>query len=110
MRHAFYAQGRKRQGEMNKLEAKYAQHLDGLKLQGEIQWWGFEVMKFILAPKTSYTPDFAVLMKNGEMQMHECKGFMMEDANVKIKVAAEKFPFRFFVIKLKSHQWEIKEV
>lgn len=109
MRHAFYAQGRKRQGEMNKLETKYAQHLEALRLQGEIQWFKFEGMKFVLAPKTSYTPDFAVLMKNGEMQMHECKGFMMEDANVKIKLAAELFPFRFFVVRLKSGRWDLEE-
>jgi hypothetical protein len=39
------------------------------------------------------------MLADGEFQAHECKGWIMEDANVKLKVVAESFPLRFFVIK-----------
>ena len=33
------------------------------------------------------------------MEMHEVKGYWMDDARAKIKIAAELYPFRFFAIK-----------
>jgi hypothetical protein len=86
---------RRTPGEMNKLESQYAEHLESRRIAGEILWWSFEAMKFKLAPSTFYTPDFVVMMANGEIEVHESKGHWEDDARVKIKVAAEKFPFRF---------------
>lgn len=66
-----------------------------------------------LADNTFYSPDFAVMMSDGRMQMHEVKGFWQDDARVKIKVAADLYPFEFIAIKAKAKKngggWE-KEV
>lgn len=94
-----YALGRLKQGQMNKTEKSYADRLEFLKMSGEIIWYKFEGVKFRLADNTFYTPDFAIMSNTGEIVIHEVKGFMMDDANVKIKVAAELYPFRFFIVR-----------
>lgn len=97
-----FALGRLKTGEMNRLEQKYSEHLEGLKQLGEILWWRFEGIKLRLADKTFLTVDFAVQTADEVLEMHEVKGFMQEDANVKLKVAAEAYPFRFILIKAKA--------
>ncbi len=87
---------RRAPGEMNKLEAKYAEHLESQRMLGEVAEWHYEAIKLRLAPKTFYDTDFLVMLPDGELQIHEVKGFWEDDARVKIKVAADKFPFRFF--------------
>lgn len=82
---------------MNSLEASYAQHLEELRLQGEIAWWGYEPLKLRLADKTTYSPDFLVIRSDGVVEVHETKGRWHDDARVKIKVAAEFFWFFRFV-------------
>jgi hypothetical protein len=104
-----YFRGRARPGEMNKLEAEYAAHLRGLQYAGEVLWWGFEAVKLKLARLTTYTPDFLVMAKDGTLECHETKGFWQDDAKVKIKVAAEKFPFRFVAITKKRGEWVTEE-
>lgn len=98
MNRRFQALGRLKPGTMNATETAYAQVLEARKHSGEIQWYAFEGMTFKLADQTRYTPDFAVLLENGEMEMHEVKGRWMDDAKVKIKVAAAQFPFRFLAV------------
>lgn len=96
---------------MNKTEAAYAFDLEIRKRAGEIAWFHFEGITFKLAPDTRYTPDFAVMLANGEMEMHETKGFMREDAAVKLKVAAAMYPFRFFlIVREKGGGWNVKEI
>ena len=103
--------GRMGGGKMNKSEAAYAAHLDALKSVGQILWYRFEGMKFRLADNTFYTPDFAVIVASGALELHEFKGFMEEDANVKIKTAATQYPFVFRLIrKGKGGTWDIREV
>lgn len=103
--------GRMGGGKMNKSEAAYAAHLDALKSVGQILWYRFEGMKFRLADNTFYTPDFAVIVASGALELHEFKGFMEEDANVKIKTAATQYPFVFRLIrKAKGGDWDIREV
>lgn len=80
---------------MNKLEARYAGELGAMLSRMEIEWFAFEAVKLRLADKTFYTPDFFVMNKAGELECHEVKGFWEDDARVKIKCAAEKFPFKF---------------
>ena len=94
-----FALGRLKAGKMNKTESAYAQHLELLKNAGEILWFAFEGMKFRLADNTFYTPDFSVLLANGELEQHEVKGHWMDDARVKIKIAAELYPLRFLAVK-----------
>lgn len=109
MKH-FRALGRMKQGKMNQTEAAYAQHLEMMKAAGEIQWYGFEAMKFRLADNTFYTPDFMTLGKDGELEAHEVKGFWTDDARVKIKVAAGMHPVQFIAVKKQAKKagggWE----
>ena len=102
-----FALGRLKQGQMNKTEAAYEQQLKLELMAGEILWYKFEGIKLRLADKTFYEPDFAVLRADGLMELRETKGFMMDDANVKLKVAASMYPFRFVLVKKKGKSWEI---
>ena len=90
---------------MNKTEAAYAQELALRQHAGEIAWYGFEKIKLRLAKATYLTVDFFVLLASGAIQCHEVKGrtggdkfWAEEDARIKLKVAAEMFPFRFVVV------------
>ncbi|WP_430233936.1 DUF1064 domain-containing protein [Nitrosomonas communis] len=95
------ALGRKKQGELNGTELAYQKVLEARMQAGELAWYKFEGIKLRLADKTFYSPDFAVMLANGEMEIHEVKGFMTDDANVKIKIAADMYPFRFFIVRTK---------
>jgi hypothetical protein len=96
------------QGVMNKLELSYAHELENKKRSGLIEWYSFDAIKLRLAEKTFYTPDFLVMMRDGIMEVHEVKGHWEDDARVKIKVAADKFPFIFKAIKKVRGQWEVE--
>lgn len=104
------ALGRLKSGEMNKTEAAYQQFLELEKAAGRVQWYRFEGVKLRLADKTFYTPDFAVMASDGVIEMHEVKGFWTDDARVKIKVAADQYPFRFKAFKVRTKRngggWE----
>jgi hypothetical protein len=102
---------RKQPGEMNKLESAYAAFLEAERRLGLIHWWVYEAVKLKLCKKTHLTVDFFVMTADGDLEAHECKGFMEEDANVKLKVAASLYPFRFKLIrKAKGGQWDIKVI
>lgn len=93
------ALGRLKVGEMNKTEAKYDSYLWDRRHAGAVLWHKFEAVKLRLADNTFYSPDFAVMLADGTMEMHEVKGFWEDDARVKIKVAASLYPFRFIALK-----------
>lgn len=96
-----FALGRLKTGQMNKTEASYADHLELRKRAGEIAWFKFEGLKLRLADNTFYSPDFFVMLQSGELEVHEVKGakaIFTDDAKVKVKVAAEMYPFAFKVI------------
>jgi hypothetical protein len=96
-------------GQMNKTEAAYAERLAFLRAGGEIRSWRFEPIKFRLADKTFYTPDFMVVTED-EIQFHEIKGWRPEDdANVKIKVVAEMYPeFAFQMVFAEVKRGELR--
>jgi len=98
MKKGLQALGRLKAGTMNKTEQTYAT-LDARRHAGEVAWFKFEGVKLRLADNTFYTPDFAVMLANGTVEMHEVKGCMFDDANVKIKVAAATYPFVFRVVR-----------
>lgn len=89
------ALGRLKVGAMNKTEQAYEAHLFMRKAAGEVLWYKFEGVKLRLADNTFYSPDFAVMLADGQIQMHEVKGYWLDDARVKIKVAADLYPFGF---------------
>jgi hypothetical protein len=95
MNRRMQALGRLKVGQLNKTEAAYEEMLRQRLIAGEVQWFRFEGLKLRLADNTFYTPDFAVLAANGQLECHEVKGYWTDDARVKIKIAAEMYPMRF---------------
>lgn len=91
----YKAWARPKPGVMNRLESKYAAHLETLKHSGEILMYIYEPFNLRLATKTYYRPDFMVLKKDLSITVAEVKGFWLDDSRAKVKIAADKFPFRF---------------
>jgi len=108
-----FALGRLKTGERNKTEKAYGDFLHALLVTGEILWYRFEGLKLRLADNTFYTPDYAVMRKGGELECHEVKGFWQDDARVKIKVAADAYPFRFLAVRPRPKKdgggWQVEE-
>jgi hypothetical protein len=76
---------------MNKLEARYAAYLELRRRNNLIAGFWYETIKFRLADRTWYTPDFLVQRHDGSLEIHETKGFLRDDANVKLKVTADLY-------------------
>lgn len=95
------ALGRLKTGERNRTEAAYENLLESRLRAGEVAWFKFEGVKLRLADNTFYTPDYAVMLSSGLMEMHEVKGFWQDDARAKIKIAADLYPFRFLAVRPK---------
>lgn len=110
MRFDYRALGRLKTGQMNKTEAAYASYLEGLKHAGQVLWYRFEGVKLRLADNTFLTVDFSVLAASGHLEMHEVKGFMTDDANAKLKIAADAYPFVFKLVRRVKGMWEVAEV
>lgn len=106
----YRALGRLPTGTLNKTETAYAQHLELRKRDGDVLWVKFEGIKLRLADNTFLTPDFAVMRGNGQIELHDVKGFMTDDANVKMKVAADIYPFQFFIVRKAKVGWTMTEV
>ena len=97
-------------GRMNDTEQAYARNLDMRLHVGELLWWAFEPVRFLLAARCTYTPDFILLTADGEIVIHETKGFMEDDAAVKLRLFREQFWFlRLFMVKRRGRGWTIKE-
>jgi len=78
---------------MNQLESTHAMKLNILIHEGAIQDWKYEEVKFRLADKTWYTPDFFITCDD-HFEIHEIKGpKIWDDALVKFKACAEKYPY-----------------
>jgi len=95
-----FALGRLKTGAMNKTEEAYQRELELRKISGDVSWYKFEGLKFRLADNTFYTPDFAVMLSDGTMEAHEVKGYWLDDAKAKIKIAADMYPLRFIAVKI----------
>ena len=89
----------KKDHSLNKLEQSYQDQLQAEKLSGNVADFRWEAFKLRLADNTTYSPDFVVLMPDGHIELHEVKGgFCPEKNRIKVKVAAEMFPWFKFVI------------
>lgn len=110
---AIRALGRLPVGTLNKTELAYKATLDARLFAGEILLYRFEGAKLRLADNTFYTPDFYVMLANGQIEMHEVKGFWQDDARAKIKIAAAQHPFRFIAVTARSKKdgggWNVEE-
>lgn len=112
-RHPPKGKPRRVAGTMNKLEQAYSDVLAHRLRQGEVLWYKYEGIKLRLADNTFYTPDFFVMTKDYNLELHEVKGFWEDDARVKIKVTAELFPFRVIAVtraaKKDGGDWVVEE-
>ena len=94
---------------MNGTERAYAAHLEMQKQAGLIYSYAFEAIRLRLAKSTFYNPDFVVYKRDGTVEFHEVKGYWRDDARVKIKVAAELFPFRFLAVVKRANGWDFED-
>jgi hypothetical protein len=99
-----HALGRLKTGEMNKTERIYDEVLKQRLMFGDILWYRFEAIKLRLADNTFYNSDFAVLPKDGVLELHEVKAMwstgkagFADDSKVKLKVASDQYPIRFIL-------------
>lgn len=96
----------------SKLELAYWQHLKQRLRDGEVRRVDNHPEKLLLGEGAWYTPDFRVVALDGVIEHHEVKGgFAREAAIVRLKVAASRHPFRFFLVKnkgtAKTPVWEV---
>jgi hypothetical protein len=103
---------------LNKTEAAFQQYLESLHASSSIL---SQKITLLIANGCRYTPDFVMkfdaLVKDGECEAvslwaYEVKGFMRDDAAVKLKVAASLYPWIKFhlVSKRKGGGWDVQEV
>ena len=103
-------------GRMNSYEQAYSQELTA---RSDVAGWLFESIKLRLADNTFYTIDFFVVMADGVLELHEVRAcrsdgkvLVEDDAQVKIKVAAEQYPMFTFrraagLRRKNQFQWKI---
>lgn len=93
---------------MNGTETLFSELLESSRLSGEISRWEFEPISLKVGPNTRYNPDFLAVLPDGHWQLFEIKGFLRDDAAVKFKAAAGKYPELSFMMLRKSKGiWEI---
>jgi len=85
----------------NRTETRYAATLQRAVERGELIRFAFEAVRFSLASRTHYTPDFWVLTSDLRIELHEVKGSrgyaLDPQGRVKLKVAAALYPELYFV-------------
>jgi len=88
---------------LNKLERAW---LRQLRLTHPEENIGIQSFQLKIGDDCRYTPDFWTLDADGQLHFWECKGFMRDDALVKIKAAARKYRlFRFILVTKEKGQW-----
>jgi hypothetical protein len=103
---------------MNPSERRYAKHLDELLASDAILWWAREPVSIRLARGSSYVPDFLVMRPDGAIEIHEVKSsrgsadfhnakwhHAHRDSYSKWKIAANRFPVRFFMVWPENGSW-----
>lgn len=106
MQRRYQALGRMKTGKMNKTEMLYRDRLELLKKAGEILDYWFECIKLRIGETCFLDADFFVLTKDMHLELHEVKGgFITDDALVKLKAVADKYPFPVRMMQYKNKQW-----
>jgi len=98
----------------NDTERDYAEHLVLLRIAGAIYAWAYTSIRLRIGGKKGspifYTPDFMVILSDGQVEFHEVKGFWREAARVRIQAAAERYPFfKFVAISRVKGAWQFEE-
>lgn len=95
--------------EGNKLEQAFGLRLLSMLQREEIQWYAYEPIRLRLGEGSWYKPDFGALTKSDSFWLYEIKGFWREAARVRIKVAADRYPFfHFCAVTKKGPVWEFE--
>jgi hypothetical protein len=107
-------------GAMNKGEQKYSKYLQIMKLAGEVDDFWFEGIKLRIGPsgaRCMYTPDFLVQRTDGTLELVDVKGrkgdsyWAEDDAKVKMRAVADKYPFRMVIVwPKKDGSWGREEI
>jgi hypothetical protein len=108
------ARARRAPGAATKPERLYAARLERLAAEGAVAGWMWKPIRFRLAERTFYEPDFMVVLADLEVAFDEVKGArgweLDDESRTKWKVAAEAHPmFRFRGAVLAKAGWEIEE-
>jgi hypothetical protein len=106
------ARAQKKKGEMNGLESRFVKEWIMPRVRaGDILWWAYESMTWKIAPNTTLTPDFLAQHADGRLVWYETKGFMREDAWIKLKIAEAMQPIPIYVCRhTKSNGWSVERV
>lgn len=94
----YWARAPKQDRGMTGLELDYGNHLDALRTGGAIADWFLKPIRLRIGRAAQgrnnyYTPDFMVQLLDGTLELHETKGHWREAARVRIKTAADMYPF-----------------
>lgn len=93
---------------MNKLERAYSLHLADRRHAGEVWDYLFDAANFRLGERCFYKPDFLVFLADGSLEAHEAKGFMEEDALVKIRAFVDKFHVPLVLVRRRKGAWDFE--
>lgn len=97
----------KDESSLNKTEAEY---LAGLRMD-RYPFIGIKSITLKIGDDCRYTPDFVTYSIDRGVCLHEVKGFMRDDALVKMKVVARMFPFwRLLLARKVKGAWSVTEV
>lgn len=93
---------------LNRTERAFYDYLQAFKPQ----WLGVQGVTLKIGDDCRYTPDFVCLhAEQTKLIAYEVKGFMRDDALVKLKVAARQYRWiEFVVVKKIKNSWELKTV
>ena len=90
----------------SKLERRWAEYLEFLKLADEINGWEYEPKKFLFEAIQSgtrvYTPDFKVYYPYGRHEWHETKGWLVQKDVTKFRRMAKYYPNEKIILVLQS--------
>jgi len=96
---------------MNKLERAFWEQLQTAQRAMEFRFIWREPVVLRLAGRTTYKPDFVSCTPLNHLTFWEVKGYMRDDAAVKLKVAASQFPcFQWVLVQRKRGLWQCRDV
>lgn len=100
-------------GRINRWERQRAGELEVMRKAKLIRWGAFDAISLRLADRTFYHTDFFYETADKDNVIEEVKGFMRDDAAVKLKVAASQYPhIRFLLVTRAQGEtgWTITQV
>jgi hypothetical protein len=97
-------------GGMNGWEKAFADMLEMQRVTGYVKWWKYEGIKLRLADGAWFKVDFFVMYADGTTEAVEVKGHMREAARVRLRVAADLYPWKFSIARKTKDGWSYEIV